>query len=75
VELKDTDALSWLTDMAPRIQEMLEAESLGRGLIFSILLLLQVESLASFRNCCQGSLLKKLADGLTAYPVRKFKRL
>jgi CRISPR-associated endonuclease/helicase Cas3 len=33
VELKDTDALSWLTDMAPRIQEMLEAESLGRGLI------------------------------------------
>lgn len=33
VELKDTDALSWLTDMAPRIQEMLEAESDGRGLI------------------------------------------
>lgn len=34
VELKDTDALSWLTDMAPRIQEMLEAESAdGRGLI------------------------------------------
>jgi CRISPR-associated endonuclease/helicase Cas3 len=33
VELKDTDALSWLTDMAPQIQEILEAESLGRGLI------------------------------------------
>lgn len=33
VELKDTDVLSWLTDMAPRIQEMLEAESDGRGLI------------------------------------------
>jgi len=33
VELKDTEALSWLTDLAPRIQEMLEAEPNGRGLI------------------------------------------
>lgn len=36
VELKDTDALNWLTDMALRIREILEAEepeSLGRGLI------------------------------------------
>lgn len=33
VELKDTDTLSWLTDMAPQIQEMLEAEPDGRGLI------------------------------------------
>ncbi|MFB8789935.1 MAG: type I-D CRISPR-associated helicase Cas3' [Potamolinea sp.] len=33
VELKDTDTLSWLTNMAPRIQEILEAESNGRGLI------------------------------------------
>lgn len=33
VELKDTDALSWLTNKVPQIQEILEAESHGRGLI------------------------------------------
>lgn len=33
VKLKDTDTLSWLTSMVPRIQEILEAEDHGRGLI------------------------------------------
>lgn len=33
VELKDTDALGWLREMAPRIREMLAAEPEGRGLI------------------------------------------
>ncbi|GAB4209462.1 MAG: hypothetical protein Fur006_69230 [Coleofasciculaceae cyanobacterium] len=33
VELKDTDTLSWLTDMAQSIREILESESDGRGLI------------------------------------------
>ncbi|MEI2578777.1 type I-D CRISPR-associated helicase Cas3' [Scytonema sp. PRP1] len=33
VELKDTDTLSWLTEMVPRIQEILDAEAKGRGLI------------------------------------------
>ncbi len=33
VELKETDTLSWLTEMASRIQEILDAEAKGRGLI------------------------------------------
>lgn len=33
VELKDTDVLSWLTEMTPQIQDMLAAEPDGRGLI------------------------------------------
>lgn len=33
VELKDTDTFSWLTEMTPRIQEILDAEAKGRGLI------------------------------------------
>lgn len=33
VELKETDALSWLTDMVPEIRKSLEAEAGGRGLI------------------------------------------
>lgn len=33
VELKEIDALSWLTDMVPEIRKSLEAEAGGRGLI------------------------------------------
>ncbi|WP_033365972.1 type I-D CRISPR-associated helicase Cas3', partial [Mastigocladopsis repens] len=59
VELKDTDTPSWLTEMAPRIQEILDAEAKGRGLII-------VNSVAK-----AGFITKKLQELLPGVIVRE----